>query len=86
MKYTFVPMNQEYASTIVDTWKYEKEYSIYDYSNEADHMFDEEGWGKGIFAVLNQERVLIGEHSIEFIDSQGQYTDSCNFADEARHP
>jgi len=49
-------------------------------------MFDEEGWGKGIFAVLNQERVLIGEHSIEFIDSQGQYTDSCNFADEARHP
>jgi ribosomal-protein-alanine N-acetyltransferase len=83
MEYIFVPMSQEYASTIVDTWKYEKEYSIYDYSNEADHMLDEEGWGRGIFAVLNQERDLIGELSIEFIDSQGQYTNYRNFADEA---
>jgi len=83
MKYTFVPMNQEYASTIVDTWKYEKEYSIYDYSNEADHMLDKEGWGKGIFAVLNQEGDLIGELSIEFIDSQEQFTNYRNFADEA---
>jgi len=76
-------MNQEYASTIVDTWKYEKEYSIYDYSNEADHMLDKEGWGKGIFAVLNQEGDLIGELSIEFIDSQEQFTNYRNFADEA---
>jgi len=83
MKYTFVPMSQEYASTIVDTWKYEKEYSIYDYSNEADHMLDKEGWGKGIFAVLNQEGDLIGELSIEFIDSQEQFTNYRNFADEA---
>ena len=83
MKYTFVPMNQEYASTIVDTWKYEKEYSIYDYSNEADHMLDEQGWGRGIFAVLNQEGDLIGELSIEFFDAQGQYTEYCNFDDEA---
>jgi ribosomal-protein-alanine N-acetyltransferase len=82
MKYTFVPMNQEYASTIVDTWKYEKEYSIYDYSNEADHMLDKEGWGNGIFAVLNQEGDLIGELSIEFIDLQGQFTKYPNFADE----
>jgi ribosomal-protein-alanine N-acetyltransferase len=83
MKYTFVPMNREYASTIVDTWKYEKEYSIYDYSNEADHMFDEENWGKGLFAVLNQEGDLIGELTIEFYDVQGQYTEYCNFDDEA---
>ncbi|MBI5294524.1 MAG: GNAT family N-acetyltransferase [Chloroflexi bacterium] len=83
MKYTFVPMNQEYASTIVDTWKYEKEYSIYNYSNEADHMLDEQGWGRGIFAVLNQEGDLIGELSIEFFDAQGQYTEYCNFDDEA---
>lgn len=82
MKYAFVPMNQKYASTIVDTWKYEKEYSIYDYSNEADHMLDEEGWGTGIFAVLNQEGDLIGELSIEFIDSQGQYTHYRHFADK----
>lgn len=81
--YTFVPMNRKYATTIVDTWKYEKEYSIYDYSNEADHMLDENGWGKGIFAVLNQEGDLIGELSIEYFDAQGQYTDFQDFDDEA---
>jgi [ribosomal protein S18]-alanine N-acetyltransferase len=83
MNYNFVPMNREYASTIVETWKYQKEYSIYDYVNEADHMLDEEGWGRGIFAVLNQEGDLIGELSIEFIDTQGQYTDFRDFEDEA---
>lgn len=83
MNYTFVPMNREYASTIVDTWKYENEYSIYDYSNEADHMLDEEGWGRAIFAVLNPEGSLIGELSIEFFDAQGQYTQYHDFDDEA---
>lgn len=28
MNYTFVPMNKEYAAKMVDTWKYENEYSI----------------------------------------------------------
>jgi ribosomal-protein-alanine N-acetyltransferase len=81
--YTFVPMQREYAAAIVDTWKYEKEYSIYDYSNEADHMLDEEGWGRGIFAVLNQAGDLIGELSIEFFDAQGEYTDYRDFDDKA---
>lgn len=83
MKFTFVPMNREYASVIVDTWKYEGDYSIYDYINEADHMLDEEGWGRGIFAVLNQEGDLVGELSIEFFDAQGEYTDYRDFDDEA---
>jgi ribosomal-protein-alanine N-acetyltransferase len=83
MNYNFIPMNREYASTIVETWKYQKEYSIYDYANESDHMLDEEGWGRGIFAVLNQEGELIGELSIEFLDTQGQYTDFRDFEDEA---
>ncbi|NJC97520.1 MAG: N-acetyltransferase [Anaerolineales bacterium] len=82
MNYTFVPMSREFASTIINTWKYENEYSIYDYSNEADHMLDEDGWGNGIFAVLNQDGELIGELSIEFFDEQGQYTDYLNFGDE----
>jgi len=82
VNYSFVPMNREYASTIVDMWKYEKEYSIYDYSNESDHMLDEDGWDSGIFAVLNQEGNLIGELSIEFFDAQGQYTDYRKFDDE----
>ncbi len=81
--YTFVPMSRQYVLTIVDTWKYEKEYSIYDYSNEADHMLDEEGWGRGIFAVLNQEGDLIGELSIEYLDAQGQYTNYRDFDNEA---
>ena len=76
-------MNREYGSTIVDTWKYENDYSIYDYSNEADHMLDEEGWGRGIFAVLNQDGDLIGELSIEFFDAQGQYTDFRDFDNQA---
>lgn len=82
MDYIFVPMNREYASTIVNTWKYQKEYSIYDYTNEADHMLDEDGWGRGIFAVLNQEGDLIGELSIEFLDAQGHYTEYCDFNNE----
>ena len=83
MKYTFVPMNKEYATTIVDTWKYENEYSIYDYSHEAEHMLNSEGWGRGIFAVLSQEGDLVGELSIEFFDEQGQYTQYHDYRDEA---
>jgi len=82
MTYTFVPMSREFASTIVNTWKYKNEYSIYDYSNEADHMLDEDGWRNGIFAVLHQDGELIGELSIEFFDEQGQYTDYLDFYNE----
>ena len=82
MTYTFVPMNHEFAAMIVNTWKYENEYSIYDYSNEADHMLDEDGWMNGIFAVLNSDGELIGELSIEFFDEQGQYTDYRVFGNE----
>ena len=83
MNYSFVPMNRAYASTIVDTWKYEQEYSIYDYANEADHMLDEEGWGSGIFAVLNPQGDLVGELSVEFFDAQGQPADFRDFDDQA---
>jgi ribosomal-protein-alanine N-acetyltransferase len=72
MDYKFIPMNREIATRIVDTWKYEKEFSIYDYCNEADHMLDAEGWGRGTFAVLNLEGDLIGELSIEFFDEKGE--------------
>ncbi len=83
MQYTFVPMNQDYATIIVDTWKYEKEYAIYDYINEADHMLDQEGWGRGVFAVLDQVGTLVGELSIEFFDAQGQHTDYSDYCNEA---
>ena len=79
MNYTFVPMDKAYASEIVETWKYEDEYSIYDYSNEADHMLDSEAWGTGIFAVLNEEGELVGELSVEFFDEDDNYTEYSEF-------
>jgi len=82
MNYAFVPMNKKYATTIVDTWKYENEYSIYDYANGADHMLDMDGWGRGIFAVLGREEDLIGELSIEFFDEQGHCTEYLDHGNE----
>lgn len=83
MNYTFVPMTKAYATTLVDTWKYENEYAIYDYANEADHILDAESWGTGLFAILGAEGELVGEVSIEFFDAQGQYTDYREFGNEA---
>ncbi len=70
------------AHWIVENWKYPDPYAIYDYANEADHMLDAEGWGSGIFAVLNQCGELIGELSLEFIDENDQFTEYRNFGDE----
>ena len=83
MNYTFVPMNKDYATTIVDTWTYDDEYAIYNYANEADHMLDAESWGTGLFAVLSAAGDLVGELSIEFFDAQGRYTEYHDFKDEA---
>ncbi len=83
MTYTFVSMNKAYATMIVETWAYEGEYAIYDYINEADHMLDSEAWGRGIFAVLDQNGDLVGELSIEFYDDQDQPTEYHAFEDEA---
>ena len=68
MKYHFVPMNDEYAKIIVKQWKYEPEYSIHDYENEADHILDKDSWGIGLFAVLNEDDELVGELTIEFFN------------------
>ena len=59
------------------------EYAIYTYANETDHTLDAEGWGTGIFAVLNQSGDLVGELSIEFFDAQGDVTEYRDFGDEA---
>ena len=83
MNYTFLPMTNAYATTLVDTWKYDNEYAIYDYVNEADHILDAESWGTGLFAVINAEGDLIGELSIEFFDAQGQCTEYRDFGNEA---
>ncbi|MCP4542974.1 MAG: GNAT family N-acetyltransferase [Chloroflexi bacterium] len=82
MKYNFIPMNQEYANEIVTHWKYDGEYSIYDYANEADHMLGSESWGKGLFAVLNEKGDLLGELTTEFFDENDDYIEYDDFDDE----
>jgi len=76
-------MTSEYATTIVENWKYKNEYAIYDYINEADHMLDSDGWGKGIFAVLDENGNLVGELSVEFLDENDEYVDYQEHNNEA---
>ncbi len=85
MHYNFIPMTAEYANTIVDNWTYDGAYSIYDYANETEHMLDVTGWGKGLFAVLNQDGELIGELSIEFFDENDEYIEYNDFDAETLH-
>lgn len=51
MKFKFVPMNDNYAKTMINEWKYENEYSIYDYCNEAEDLLEKKNWGFSKFAV-----------------------------------
>jgi ribosomal-protein-alanine N-acetyltransferase len=83
MEYVFVPMTQDYADAIVAEWKYGDAYSIYDYSNEADHILDQTAWGAGLFAVLDRTGELVGELSVEFLDANGDYTEYEQFGDTA---
>ncbi len=69
MNYYFVPMNEVYAQEIVTHWVYGGEYAIHDYVHEADHMLDGTSWGKGLFAVLNDDGDLVGELTTEFFDA-----------------
>lgn len=83
MDYFFVPMTAEFAGIIVNTWKYEGDYAIYDYVNEREHMLDTSAWGRGIFAVLDGNTELIGELSVEFFDSLDETLEYHYFSDEA---
>ncbi|MDF2673447.1 MAG: N-acetyltransferase [Clostridiales bacterium] len=68
MKFIFVPMNEEYAEQMLECWKYEGEYSIYNYINEKDWIMEREAWGRDLFAVINESDELIGELSMQFFD------------------
>lgn len=76
-------MTEEHARAIVDGWRYEGEYAVYDYINEAEHMLDPSGWGRGVFAVLDETGELAGELSIEFFDQDEKPTPYGDFADTA---
>ncbi len=66
MKYKFVSMNKEYASDIIDNWKYDGDYCIYDYKYEKEDLLDESGWGFNRFASTNHDNELIGELTVSF--------------------
>lgn len=69
-------MNGTYASEMIVHWKYDGEYSIYDYANEREHLLDETIWGNGLFAVLDEHDQLIGEVTIEFFKDEENYIDN----------
>ncbi|MBU3144068.1 hypothetical protein [Clostridium sp. CF012] len=58
MKYRFINMNLEYAS-IIHTWKYEGEYSIYNYEND-DCLLDPNNWSD-MYAVLDENNDVAAE-------------------------
>lgn len=66
MNFQFVSMNEIYAQEMINNWKYKNEFSIYDYVNEKDCLLEEENWGIGKFAALNEAGELVGELTIEF--------------------
>jgi ribosomal-protein-alanine N-acetyltransferase len=72
MKFKFVAMNLEYAKEMIDNWKYGEKYHIYDYLNEEELLLDEENWGLGKFAVLNEENNLVGELTISFFKEEDE--------------
>lgn len=75
MNFKFVPMNLGYANEIIDNWKYGDEYHIYDYVNEKELLLNEESWGVGKFAVLDEENYLAGEFTVEFFQEDGEELD-----------
>jgi ribosomal-protein-alanine N-acetyltransferase len=83
MEFKVVPMKEEYAGEMINTWKYEGEYSIYDYSNEeeAEALLQKELWGKGKFAVLDEKKSLVGELTIECFEEVPENSDGDGFVD-----
>ncbi|MBN2548804.1 MAG: GNAT family N-acetyltransferase [Anaerolineales bacterium] len=82
MKFRFAPMNKQFAQVIVESWKYESEYSLHDYSNEAEHLLDSASWGTGLFAALDENGELVGELTIEFFDEQGNYLEYDDYSED----
>lgn len=83
MEFKVVPMKEEYAEEMINTWKYDGEYSIYDYSNEeeTEALLQKELWGKGKFAVLDEKKSLVGELTIECFEEIFENSDDDGFVD-----
>jgi len=77
--YKFVSMNKEYANEMIENWKYEAKYNIYDYVNEKEDLLDQSAWGHGKFAVLNQKNELVGELTIAFFEKEDEASEDDGF-------
>ncbi len=81
MKYKFVAMNKGYAREMINNWKYEEKYSVYDYCNEEEALLEEESWGFGKFAALDENNNLIGELTIEFFEETDESSEEDGYVD-----
>jgi len=70
MIYQIVPMNKSYAGEMIERWKYPNRYSMYDYVNEKEELLNETLWGLSKFAVLDKDKNLFGELTIEFFKNE----------------
>ncbi|MCA1899416.1 MAG: GNAT family N-acetyltransferase [Chloroflexi bacterium] len=72
MRFRFLPMTAEYAARIL-TWRYPPPYDVYDYDKAAEHMLDSAGWGKTLFAALDENGALAGELTLGFLDQDDEW-------------
>lgn len=66
MIFKFVAQNGDYAREMINNWKYQGGFSIYDFVNEEEFLLKTENWGVERFAVLNEDEKLVGELTTEF--------------------
>ena len=81
MKFKFIPMNLEYAKEMINNWKYDGKYHIYDYLNEEELLLDEKNWGVGRFAALDEENNLVGELTIEFFEEEDENSEDDGYVE-----
>ncbi len=68
MKYLFQAQSEDYAQTMIEQWKYQAPYNIYDYEKEKEDLLNPRLWGESKFVALNRNGELVGELTIEFFD------------------
>lgn len=72
MRFHFVPMTADYAACTL-TWKYPPPYDLYDYDKAAEHILDSVGWGRTLFAALDETAALVGELTLGFLDRNDEW-------------
>lgn len=81
MIFKFVAQNEDYAREMINNWKYEDEFSIYDYINEEELLLNAENWGAERFVVLNENEELVGELTTEFFEEVDKDSEDDGYVD-----